>query len=112
MRSGLAPILGFAPHHASFDISPYHSGNPRQLGERTMSAVRETKFHGRRKYRTPEAAEYTGVSEAKLAKLRVYGGGPRFARLGRAVIYDPDDLDAWINSRKVSSTSEGASDAV
>src|SRR4051812_17337087 len=33
-----------------------------------------------------------------LAKLAVYGGGPRFYKDGRWPLYDPDDLDAWARS--------------
>jgi excisionase family DNA binding protein len=57
---------------------------------------------------TAEAANYTGQGESTLNKLRVYGGGPRFIKFGKSVRYDPDDLDAWIKSRKRSSTSEQA----
>ena len=55
---------------------------------------------------TPAAAERAGVSASTLNKLRVYGGGPRFAKLGARVVYDPADLDAWVNARKRQSTSE------
>jgi hypothetical protein len=41
-----------------------------------------------------------------LNKLRTYGGGPRYAKLGAVVVYDPADLDAWAAERKVRSTSE------
>ena len=34
------------------------------------------------KMRAPQAAAYTRVAESTLAKLRCYGGGPRFAKLG------------------------------
>jgi hypothetical protein len=44
-----------------------------------------------------------------LKVMRVKGGGPRFCKDGRAVIYDAGDLDAWARARKsapVASTSE------
>lgn len=56
--------------------------------------------------RTPEAATYTGLSKSTLSKLRVFGGGPRYAKCGRAVIYDTRDLDAWLASNTRASTSE------
>jgi len=34
-------------------------------------------------------------SEKTLAKLAVLGGGPAFRKAGSAVLYTPDDLDAW-----------------
>jgi predicted DNA-binding transcriptional regulator AlpA len=54
------------------------------------------------------AAEYLGVLESFLEKRRVYGGGPRFAKIGRGVAYRRADLDAWIESRLRESTSEAA----
>ena len=56
---------------------------------------------------TDDAAVYIGLGRQTLAKLRVYGGGPRFMKLGRRVVYDSRDLDSWMESRKRSSTSEG-----
>lgn len=55
--------------------------------------------------RTPEAAAYCGSSKSTLEKLRLTGGGPKFLKLGRRVVYDPDDLDAWLASKKRLSTS-------
>ena len=55
--------------------------------------------------RVIEAARYTGFSKSSLDKLRVYGGGPTYAKLGARVVYDRSDLDAWIAERKRASTS-------
>lgn len=41
-----------------------------------------------------------------LQKWRVTGDGPPFVRVGRLVRYRQADVEAWINSRRVSSTSE------
>jgi predicted DNA-binding transcriptional regulator AlpA len=49
---------------------------------------------------TPEAAAYCGSSASTLAKLRLYGGGPRFLRLGRRVVYDVADLDTWLAAHR------------
>jgi excisionase family DNA binding protein len=57
-------------------------------------------------YDTHEAAPRTGLSASTLRKLRLTGGGPRFMKLGRAVRYREQDLDAWLNARTVQSTSE------
>jgi excisionase family DNA binding protein len=58
-------------------------------------------------YLTPhEAAEYLRSSPSTLAKLRVYGGGPHFSRMGRAIRYRRSDLDAYMTARRVRSTSE------
>ena len=55
-----------------------------------------------------EAALCLGLSVSTLAKLRLTGEGPRYVRLGRRVLYDPADLDAWVASRKRYSTSDAA----
>ncbi len=60
----------------------------------------------RRMLSTNEAASYLGLGKSTLDKLRLVGGGPRFITCGRRVNYDPDDLDAFLNERKRSSTSE------
>lgn len=52
------------------------------------------------------AAEYVGLSASTLNKLRVFGGGPVFLKLGRRVVYDVADLDGWLNQRRRVSTSE------
>jgi hypothetical protein len=50
------------------------------------------------KLRTPEAARHVGLAPATLCKLRCVGGGPRFTRLGRAIVYDLVDLEGWVAS--------------
>ena len=57
---------------------------------------------------TRGAATYTGVSESKLEKLRVHGGGPIYLKVGRKVIYDTDQLDIWLGSLHRASTSSVA----
>lgn len=51
--------------------------------------------------RVLEAAEYLCLSKSSLDKMRCYGGGPKYYELGRAIIYNTDDLDAWRNERAV-----------
>ena len=55
---------------------------------------------------TGQAAQRLGVSISYLNKLRLYGGGPVFVKIGSKVVYDPADLAAWIEARKHRSTSE------
>jgi hypothetical protein len=59
-----------------------------------------------KKLRPPEVRRDYGISESRQAKLRLYGGGPKYIKLGRSIIYDADDLDAWLNSLKRTNTSE------
>jgi len=57
--------------------------------------------------RTPHAAEYCGLKPPTFEKLRLRGEGPVFIRLGsRAVGYLVEDLDAWLESRRRTSTSD------
>ena len=59
-----------------------------------------------RRLRTPAAADYLGYSESTLEKKRLTGEGPPFIRLGRAIVYDTRDLDAWLAARRARSTSD------
>jgi len=51
-----------------------------------------------------EAAYHTGLSCSTLNKLS--GQGPRFAKIGRRVVYGVADLDAWLAKHLKTSTSE------
>ncbi len=54
-----------------------------------------------------QAADYLGLKPSTLAKMRMRGDGPRYAKLGRKiVIYETDDLNDWVAGQKRSSTSE------
>lgn len=68
--------------------------------------MKEEKRTRRPMMRTAEAAAYTGISKSTLEKLRVTGGGCPYIRIGRIVLYDPDDLDAWLAAHRRKSTSE------
>jgi excisionase family DNA binding protein len=57
----------------------------------------------------PEAATYLKSSTSTLAKLRVYGGGPTFHRIGRAIRYRKSDLEEFMARTCVRSTSDVAS---
>ena len=53
-----------------------------------------------------DAAILLRLSERTLERLRLQGGGPLYVKAGRAVRYRECDLEAWIDARVVSSTSE------
>ncbi|MCZ6749908.1 MAG: DNA-binding protein [SAR324 cluster bacterium] len=58
---------------------------------------------------TSAAAKYCCVSKALLEKLRCYGGGPVFCRLGLGrgrIVYRVADLDDWLRSNRRRSTSD------
>lgn len=56
--------------------------------------------------RAPEAADFLGLSESTLAKLRLIGNGPAYCKLGRRVVYRRADLEAWLETRVTRDTSD------
>jgi predicted DNA-binding transcriptional regulator AlpA len=65
----------------------------------------------RRLLSTTEAARYCASSASTFEKLRVFGGGPVFVKIGRRVAYRLEDLDAWIDANRRKSTSRGLAHA-
>lgn len=55
---------------------------------------------------TDEAALFLGLSRRTLEKLRTYGTGPLYRKLGGRVVYAVADLQEWADLRTVSSTSD------
>ena len=55
-----------------------------------------------------EVAENYHQSLATLATWRCRGGGPRFVKLGRRVLYRLADLEAWVDQNSRANTSEAA----
>ena len=56
--------------------------------------------------RTRDAARYLGLSPEWLELARTQGNGPAFVKLPRAVLYKRSDLDRFMASHRVCSTSE------
>ena len=56
------------------------------------------------------AAKGFPLAVATLAKLRTVGGGPKFLRYGRRILYRPSALEEWLASRtrELRNTSEAA----
>ena len=53
-----------------------------------------------------EAAEFLRLSPRTLEKQRVIGGGPRFRKFGRRVMYALIDLESWADARSFEMTSD------
>lgn len=51
-----------------------------------------------------EAATYLRLSPRTLEKQRVIGGGPRFHKFGRRVMYALADLETWASERSFETT--------
>lgn len=54
---------------------------------------------------TGSASRRLGISISTLEKLRVYGGGPPYLKLGRCVRYRVADIKSWLEERVRLSTS-------
>lgn len=54
---------------------------------------------------TAEAARYVRLSKPTLERFRLTGEGPLYVKLGGAVRYRRAELDKWLESRLVASTS-------
>ena len=59
-----------------------------------------------RELRLGPPAEYLGLATQTLAKMRWSGDSPPFFKVGRRVLYERDELDAWLAERKRTSTSD------
>jgi excisionase family DNA binding protein len=55
---------------------------------------------------TREAAAYVRLGKPTLERFRITGEGPAYCQLGGAVRYRKSDLDVWLESRRIRSTSE------
>ena len=55
-----------------------------------------------------QAARILGISVRTLERHRVEGTGPRYARLGRLIRYNPVDLKEFVDSNLQKSTSQNS----
>ena len=53
-----------------------------------------------------DAAAYLGLATQTLAKMRLSGDSPPYFKVGRRVLYDRIELEAWLAQRKRKSTSD------
>ena len=56
--------------------------------------------------RTERAAEFLGLKRRTLEKWRCTGCGPRFRKLGGAVVYSLRELETWVEAQTRTSTSD------
>lgn len=57
--------------------------------------------------RRKEAADYIGVSKSHLDRLALEGNGPPYSKLSpKLCLYQIKDLDDWVSSHRVTSTSQ------
>ena len=48
--------------------------------------------------RTENAAKKLGLKKSTLEAWRCRGGGPQFVKMGKAVLYRQEDLDAFVQA--------------
>jgi hypothetical protein len=84
--------------------------NLRRISDRSAAGVdgqtAEETPQGRQWLPAREAAKYCGLGFSTMAKLRILGGGPAFSKVGNKVLYNRDDLNKWLASKRVTSTSQ------
>lgn len=56
---------------------------------------------------TIEAAEYLALGKQTIERWRLTGEGPKFVKMGGAVRYRQEDLDAFISENIKRTTAEG-----
>lgn len=54
-----------------------------------------------KKLNTHEAATFLNLSAGTLEVWRCTGRGPKYAKLGKRVVYDVADLESFVADRKV-----------
>ena len=54
-----------------------------------------------------DAAAKLSIGVSTLNKLRIYGGGPVFNRIGRRVVYSSDILNEWASRESFETTRTG-----
>ena len=64
---------------------------------------------------TKQFAAMAGFGESTVEKLRIFGGGPPFIKLGKGrtgrVVYDLADIEKWLADRKRTNTSQRTPEA-
>ncbi|MBK7251484.1 MAG: helix-turn-helix domain-containing protein [Gammaproteobacteria bacterium] len=83
-----------------------HTMRPAPLRPPAAPADKQQPAQPSRYLTNDEAADYLRLSPRTLEKQRVIGGGPRFRKFGRRVMYAMSDLDAWADARSFEATSD------
>lgn len=79
----------------------------RASSERPNSAAEANERSDQRLFLSnAEAARFLNLSPRTLEKHRVIGGGPRFRKFGRRIVYAVVDLEVWADARTCESTSD------
>jgi len=77
-------------------------------GEQAPEASPQVRLFPDGRMDPPNAGIYTGYSVKTLAMHRSAGTGPKFQKIGGRVFYRQEDLDAWLASFPVVSSTAQA----
>lgn len=93
---------------ADFDLKRFCKAGPQTHALKPVADERQHEAgmtHRDSSYLTNnEAAAYLRLSPRTLEKLRITGGGPRFHKFGRRVMYALLDIEAWASERSFETT--------
>jgi hypothetical protein len=73
-----------------------------------IGAVAEEQMHSPEYFNKKQAAQRYGLSASWLSKLRVFGGGSPYLKIGRRVVYERTVFEKWLACHCRESTSAGA----
>lgn len=51
--------------------------------------------------KTDEAAEFLRTTTGTLANLRCEGTGPPYLKIGRRILYEASELEAWLRQYRI-----------
>ena len=83
------------------NIVPRTIANPRASTPATAAADDEIIIGGRHLLGERRVAKMLGRHPRTLERWRTKGKGPAFTTVGRKVFYEPNDLQEWIDRRKI-----------
>ncbi len=89
------------PYAARFNAAPAAAQSATPMTDAAPAAAQAPRF-----LNNNEAAAYLRLSPRTLEKQRVVGGGPRFRKFGRRVMYAVTDLNAWADRSAYDATSD------
>jgi hypothetical protein len=73
-----------------------------------IGAVTEEQMQSPEYFNTKQAAQRYGLSASWLSKLRVFGGGSPYLKIGRRVVYERSAFENWLDAHRRHSTSAKA----
>ncbi|UTW08203.1 helix-turn-helix domain-containing protein [Pseudomonas benzenivorans] len=103
-----SPELARHPHRLDLDAPLHRKAGPTAHAmsplDRASEALTPQACPAPRYLTNHEAAAFLRLSPRTLEKQRVIGGGPRFHKFGRRVMYALTDLEAWAGERSFETT--------